>query len=330
MVMNTVQIVSGSKRIDYVDHLKGFAILLVVMSHVIGKTLGYDHIFLLNVITSFYMPLFMFLSGLCCRKKNNLLYNIIKKMKRLLVPFVLFGLLRCFFINENWIHLFDTELKVGYWFLFVLFVIFVIYYFLQGIFILLKIKNFKTEIIAYFITFIMLYGLKYILPSMVSSYLSMGLIAGMFPFFVLGVLVAQYEKMMHLITNDKMYTLSLFLAVICFYYFYYVSSSMLFLVPLKFCMVIVVFNFFRLNSDKWIIGKYLQFWGSKSLNIYVIHYYFLLYIPFWGNWIQVENNQLYTPLLFVAVLFLSVIIIVCTLILDKILCTSSFINKYIL
>ena len=136
MVMNTVQIISGSKRIDYVDHLKGFAILLVVMSHVIGKTLGYDHIFLLNVITSFYMPLFMFLSGLCCRKKNNLLYNIIKKMKRLLVPFVLFGLLRCFFINENWIHLFDTELKVGYWFLFVLFVIFVIYYFLQGIFIL--------------------------------------------------------------------------------------------------------------------------------------------------------------------------------------------------
>ncbi len=79
MVMNTVQIISGSKRIDYVDHLKGFAILLVVMSHVIGKTLGYDHIFLLNVITSFYMPLFMFLSGLCCRKKNNLLYNIIKK-----------------------------------------------------------------------------------------------------------------------------------------------------------------------------------------------------------------------------------------------------------
>lgn len=84
MVMNTVQINSGSKRIDYVDHLKGFAILLVVMSHVIGKTLGYDHIFLLNVITSFYMPLFMFLSCLCCRKKNNLLYNIIKKMKRLL------------------------------------------------------------------------------------------------------------------------------------------------------------------------------------------------------------------------------------------------------
>ena len=79
--MNTVQIISGSKRIDYVDHLKGFAILLVVMSHVIGKTLGYDHIFLLNVITSFYMPLFMFLSGLCCRKKNNLLYNIIKKWK---------------------------------------------------------------------------------------------------------------------------------------------------------------------------------------------------------------------------------------------------------
>lgn len=52
------------KRINYIDRLKGFAILLVVMGHVsLFSFRGNDNA-VFGVIQSFHMPLFMFLSGI--------------------------------------------------------------------------------------------------------------------------------------------------------------------------------------------------------------------------------------------------------------------------
>ena len=49
-------------RISYIDQLKGIAILLVVLGHVIGYNNCEDS-FLWRFIYSFHMPLFMFISG---------------------------------------------------------------------------------------------------------------------------------------------------------------------------------------------------------------------------------------------------------------------------
>lgn len=51
-------------RIHYIDRLKGFAILLVIMGHVYGMALDLTNEIVYKVICSFHMPLFMFLSGL--------------------------------------------------------------------------------------------------------------------------------------------------------------------------------------------------------------------------------------------------------------------------
>ena len=49
-------------RIQYIDSLKGFAIVLVVMGHIFGFSQPEDGIN--TFIYTFHMPLFMFLSGL--------------------------------------------------------------------------------------------------------------------------------------------------------------------------------------------------------------------------------------------------------------------------
>lgn len=56
---NSVQ----TKRIDYIDRLKGLAIALVVMGHVYLFSYNHSSSVIPNVIGSFHMALFMFLSG---------------------------------------------------------------------------------------------------------------------------------------------------------------------------------------------------------------------------------------------------------------------------
>lgn len=52
------------KRVDYIDRMKGFAIFLVVMGHVYFISLSNSSAAVSQVIYSFHMSLFMFLSGL--------------------------------------------------------------------------------------------------------------------------------------------------------------------------------------------------------------------------------------------------------------------------
>lgn len=79
-----------SNRLEYIDQLRGLAVLLVVLQHC-GCATG-------NYILGFHMPLFFFLSGHTYRTigidtqiKDSLF--IIKKGKRLLIPYFCFELL---------------------------------------------------------------------------------------------------------------------------------------------------------------------------------------------------------------------------------------------
>lgn len=84
-------------RISYVDKLKGFAILFVVMGHVTEYGLGVKNSPFNLFYFSFHMPLFMFLSGLFAFKSFNKwnlsesLLFIRKKTLRILLPFFVVG-----------------------------------------------------------------------------------------------------------------------------------------------------------------------------------------------------------------------------------------------
>lgn len=86
-------------RISYIDQLKGIAILLVVLGHVIGYN-NCENSFLWRFIYSFHMPLFMFISGYVAQmtfRIENFGWNevssfMIKKFRTLLLPMVTWGI----------------------------------------------------------------------------------------------------------------------------------------------------------------------------------------------------------------------------------------------
>lgn len=85
------------ERVEYIDKLKGFAIIVVVMGHVLEWGMGISDSLANLFYSSFHMPLFMFLSGLFAMKSfktynlaecQNFLQN---KVQRIIVPFLVVG-----------------------------------------------------------------------------------------------------------------------------------------------------------------------------------------------------------------------------------------------
>ncbi len=130
-----------------IDALRGLAIVLVILGHaIIVYPINLHEIgWCMNLykwIYSVHMPLFFFLSGYCYHYKGDYAAYIIKKMKHLVLPYFLFGILdmlsrACFsqLVNRNQsvqrsvinMFLYGGE----YWFLYVLFLIFLIFPFLE-------------------------------------------------------------------------------------------------------------------------------------------------------------------------------------------------------
>lgn len=85
------------QRLDYIDQLKGFAILCVVIGHVMLFCVkSTESSLCYQVITSFHMPLFAFLSGLMFKRQIDVKQTLGKFGKqsiKLLVPFLVVGLL---------------------------------------------------------------------------------------------------------------------------------------------------------------------------------------------------------------------------------------------
>ena len=84
-------------RINYIDNLKGIAIILVVMGHVEQFSLGLEDNLFRTFYNGFHMPLFMFLSGVFAMKSFKLwnlsesLLFLKKKVLRILLPFLVIG-----------------------------------------------------------------------------------------------------------------------------------------------------------------------------------------------------------------------------------------------
>ena len=78
-----------SERVLYIDNLKGFLILLVVIGHI-----GYANCTTMTVVNdvvySFHMPFFIFLSGFVVSSITP--RKLIKKLVGYLIPFFIIGL----------------------------------------------------------------------------------------------------------------------------------------------------------------------------------------------------------------------------------------------
>ena len=139
MTISSASNSTSKPRIDYLDFLKAFAILLVVSCHMSNTPTP-----IATLALSIQMPIFFFVSGLLTkgfgfdRKETGIkliTYNgkitlkfIVSKIQRLLIPYFWFMTLRAFDDNTSYRHLVTTDIyHHGGWFLACLFLVFVIH-----------------------------------------------------------------------------------------------------------------------------------------------------------------------------------------------------------
>ncbi|MBC1499818.1 acyltransferase family protein [Listeria weihenstephanensis] len=137
-----------NQRLIWIDNLKAYGIILVVIGHCVVLSADYPYTgLLMKLIYSFHMPLFFFISGFLFRGKGTGKY-FYKKWKTLLVPYFIFQVISVLFINSFYyvtagqlerdplstlLSVFYLNGNVGWnaplWFLVVLFILDVLYYF---------------------------------------------------------------------------------------------------------------------------------------------------------------------------------------------------------
>lgn len=117
---------------EYIDVLKGWAMLMVVLGHVtiFGYDIGTSP--LVYLLCSFHVALFIFLSGFCAYSVTQRWEGIQtffretgRKIQTLLIPTIIISTLYvAFYIHQPFGEFISSPMKSGYWFTFVLRIIF--------------------------------------------------------------------------------------------------------------------------------------------------------------------------------------------------------------
>ena len=337
----------STARIEYLDALRGFTMLLVVMTHVSGFVLGSDgeanyHYY----IKQFRMPLFFFVSGFVFYKENMKwnLDNITRFLKKkitvqIITPFIF---LLCYIYIKD-IALKDSLkdiYKSGYWFTFTLFNYFILYILSQKIFDILKIND------KWRFALLILFGISLYNSFPINILFRMGYSTAIsflgltqlkyFIYFITGCLVkknfALFEN-----TIDKT---PLIIIAITFYFLtnifidinglnHHIQNNITLLLGM--CGIIIIFSLFRkhkatFSSDNK-ISKLLKFIGTRTLDIYLIHYFFIPYKLYEAFPLFVEND---IPIIeFATTLGISALIITGCLVISSILRINDAMAHYL-
>lgn len=352
---------SKKDRIQYIDALRGFTMILVVFAHVemFGFfNFGYET-FVGKLFQSFRMPLFFFISGFIAYK-NDRIWNrntcwqlTKKKMQVQIIPALFFGLIYTYcYLHFDFNAFISNPSKLGYWFTFVLLEMFLIYYCLNGFsHFVCRRTRFSEPILTsvlLVLTAVILYLLKLPLKTVpflevLGDYTSFHYTFNYFMYFVFGVLARQHFELFGRFIDNKYFSaIVILLFAIVFYSYYHLviqvnSSNLLWKVIMTFLEsitgflgILIVYAFFKRYSDsfenKTIIGNSLQYIGRRTLDIYLLHYFFLPHIPKIGEFLILHNNVIVE--LSLGLLFSLLIIAVC-LCVSNIIRISPFLGKYL-
>ena len=351
-----VQPQQPTKRIEYIDALRGITMILVVFSHVELFGFYVDEPTLLNsLFISFRMPLFFFISGFIAYKAsiewNLQTWWAMSKKKILvqLVPTLFFGMIYTYLYYNTDIYTFITRNgKLGYWFTIVLLEIFLITYTIKTCLYRGNLQKYNKRVVGALVaTSALLYLLKLVLkanPTLneVGNIFSLHHTFNYFQYFAFGHICAMYKNKFHDILGNKQAItgiISLYALLFCaqrFYISQHVGNSIniwkiaetLTETIVGYLGILIVYNTFRTYQDafsnKTKVGASLQYIGKRTLDIYLLHSFFIPHLPQWGGFFN-ENKNLAIEL--VANLGISLTIICICLGISNILRTSPMLAK---
>ena len=117
------------ERLIWVDTLRGFLILLVVLGHSLQYG-DFEHRLSWRLIYSFHMAAFFVISGFVCYKNSIEFVTILKRAKVLMLPFITWTLIVTLFVDDLILYFKDVLIHpdIGFWFLYILFIINVLFF----------------------------------------------------------------------------------------------------------------------------------------------------------------------------------------------------------
>ena len=335
------------KRIGYMDALRGFAIFMIVFMHVEHFSLGisYDKSVWGSIGITFFLPVFFFISGYLAKKEMQapLLREIWKKAVLLVIPAIFFyGFYYSLCRGESILLLFSKGPRC-YWFTFALFFIFVFYYIIQ--FGGKSLSKSTRELVLLFFSFICLllyiggtkfYHLDFIPILCISNF------CRYLWYFVLGHICHSHSKQFEsLISKDTVKGVVILLFVLVFaitwkkslvhYSLIHVWLQDYVLWDLGTFVVIIFFYHIRLlfESDSF-LSQTSNFVGKRTLDIYLIHWFFIPDLTKWYQNISVKVDLTNTIIELAIVTLISVTIILLCLLVSKIIRSSSILGHYLL
>lgn len=280
------------KRLQYLDQMKGIAIFLMVMGHVLLFTFGIQHeeskladVFFIN------MPMFFYVSGFLLFKEINnskdLLMRMQHKAARILPPWIIVTVVMTSIQKWN----FFSTLCTFYWFFYVLFLLTLLTIVLEFA-VFRRIRNSYLYCISLLIIPVVFAGIKFIgyIPYLPAPYLCQYSVP-----FLFGWACRKFSKLNSLVLNNPvLFVVSLFVFLFCWYKRDMMNNYILIVAALAGIIVLqsVLYHREVLGvGNPSIISKL----GKSSLAIYTLNNFFLpdlrkLIDPSWvvGNGIVLE------------------------------------------
>ena len=353
--------VKKKPRLEWLDAMRGFTMILVVANHVSQTGFAQDVKLSssLSFLILFRMPLFFFISGFLAYKATqvwdlpNLCRLVGKKLRIQIIPtvvFFLFGmavLYKDFFLAVE--DKFHSPLKGGYWFTIALLYMFIIYYLFAYLESKLKWKSWVPVTLLFLVSlcvyetcylpndFWWAFGYKRVKPTTFLDDSCLIQVMLYMPFFLYGNIVHRYWDRAQRVMDSKWFY-PLLIALVVFSALDFLKWHNLrmtwTIVPLtlaRFTLLTIVFMYFRhyakyFTQMTW-VGRSLQYIGRRTLDIYLIHYIFLPNLPGVGSFFSNNQHNFAIDLTLAVVIALLVIGFSCVT--SNILRVSPFLKKYL-
>lgn len=312
------------QRIQYIDRLKGVLIILVVCGHFMEFALKQkpDPIFL-NVLDSFHMPMFMFLSGLVITKTPSRNKSFIKTIS-FLMPVLTIGVLFSLYDHKTIDFLLFDNMKAGYWYLFVLGE----FYLFISLFNIKITKERKCfDVLFAIIFFLVIALLNKTTDSTINGLFSFKQCYAYWPWFVLGYFTYKYHLMDWLYKNNWVYTACLILEIPVLYA---VLNGHQYLIKLaNLCPIIILtFIFRKREKESTFFDNTLSYIGRNTLDIYIYHFFIVVNINLQmvGTWLNTTNNHIIETFF---VVLISIIICYISILMGRIIKNSFVLDSVI-
>ena len=295
---------SNSSRDITWDYARGVAIFMIVFDHFYTRFFvsyeGHADAFVYLLCDACQLPIFMYISGLFAQKSINkytLSSFIINKAIRLLLPFTSFLLIWFLIKPGKYKTILLDNFKDGYWFTFVLFEIMAVIACMN--YLARRSENKTLCLSVFFFAIITIYKLLFPHEYMINGLFSINLLWHYIPFFIIGFFSHRLSFLFK--TKNSPIYLLIFILSFAFYYQHQTSllkpvcnlSSLLFL--------ITIFK----NGIRPLEG-HISYIGVYSLEIYLLHFFAQLCIPYIPSTDNIVLELLYNILLSITAIILSI------------------------